>query len=182
MNPNAWKGLAAGIAIGAVAAGAVIFMRTNTLNEQRDAMAQARAAEASLPTTVATVDPNAPTVTVYKTSVCGCCKLWVAYLQENGYNVVTKDISDDQLTAFNKAQGLPMQLESCHTALIDGYLIEGHVPVKDIKKLLAERPPIAGLAVPGMVAGTPGMPGASPQPYDVIAFDKQGRTSVYSKN
>jgi len=181
MTSSAWKGLATGITVGAIGAAAAIYNRTAKLNEQRALMAQAAQAEATLPVPAATVDPHAPTVTVYKTATCGCCKLWVSYLQENGYNVVAKDISDDQLTSFNRDKGLPMQLESCHTALIDGYIIEGHVPVADIQRLLRERPPIAGLALPKMVAGSPGMPGVSDAHYEIIAFDKKGTTSVYSK-
>ena len=182
MTSSAWKGLAVGMGIGtAVAAGAIV-MRTSKQNADRAVLARAEAAEAALPGKVAAVDPTLPTITVYKTATCGCCKLWVSYLQENGYNVVAKDISDAELTTFTEGKGVPKQLESCHTAIVDGYVLEGHVPVADIKKLLAERPPIAGLALPGMVSGSPGMPGSSTAHYDIIAFDKKGATSVYSKN
>jgi len=182
MNASAWKGLAVGIGIGAIAAGAVIFTRAQKLNAERAAMAEAAKAEAALPVSVATADPNAPTITVYKTATCGCCKLWVSYLQENGYNVVAKDISDAELTSFTRDKGVPDELSSCHTAIVNGYVLEGHVPVADIKKMLAEKPNIIGLTVPGMVPGTPGMPGATPQHYDVLAIDKQGHSTVYSKN
>jgi len=76
---------------------------------------------------------------------------------------------------------VPEKLYSCHTALVQGYIIEGHVPADLIRRLLKERPEVAGLAVPGMAVGSPGMEGPNPQPYDVISFDKQGRTSVYAR-
>ena len=86
------------------------------------------------------------------------------------------------LSEVIKRYGVPPDLQGCHTAIVDGYVIEGHVPAADIDRLLAERPQIAGLAVPGMPVGSPGMEveGLEPQPYDVIAFDKQGKTSIYA--
>ncbi|MET0642832.1 MAG: DUF411 domain-containing protein [Candidatus Binatia bacterium] len=77
--------------------------------------------------------------------------------------------------------GVPQRLYSCHTALIDGYVIEGHVPADLIKRILKERPSIVGLAVPGMPVGSPGMEGPNPEPYEVLTFDKQGRTTVYAR-
>ncbi|MFL7839635.1 MAG: DUF411 domain-containing protein, partial [Candidatus Promineifilaceae bacterium] len=84
--------------------------------------------------------------------------------------------------AVKRNQQIPPQLQSCHTAIVDGYIIEGHVPVAEIERLLEERPAIAGLAVPGMPIGSPGMEvdGAADQPYDVIAFDKSGQTQVFA--
>lgn len=86
------------------------------------------------------------------------------------------------MTAVKSQYQVPVQLQSCHTAIVDGYIIEGHVPVAEIERLLAERPDIAGLAVPGMPVGSPGMEveGAVPQPFDVIAFDKSGKTAVFA--
>jgi hypothetical protein len=90
-------------------------------------------------------------------------------------------VSESQLDAIGAKYGVPLQLRSCHTALVQGYVIEGHVPVDAIGRLLKEKPPIVGLAVRGMPIGSPGMDGANPQPYDVLAFDRQGRVSVYAR-
>ena len=101
-------------------------------------------------------------------------------MEENGYRMKVEDVSD--LNAVKKSHQIPAQLQSCHTAIVDGYIIEGHVPAADIERLLAERPAIAGLAVPGMPIGSPGMEvdGAADQPFDVIAFDKAGQTHVFA--
>ena len=101
-------------------------------------------------------------------------------MKENGYRIQVENVSD--LTAVKRNQQIPPQLQSCHTAIVDGYIIEGHVPIADIERLLTERPDIAGLAVPGMPAGSPGMEvgGATDQPFDVIAFDKAGQTQVFA--
>lgn len=101
-------------------------------------------------------------------------------MEGNGYAVQVEDVND--LTAVKRDHQVPPQLQSCHTAIVDGYIIEGHVPVREIKRLLEERPAVSGLAVPGMPVGSPGMElsGAEDQPYDVIAFDTTGRTEVYA--
>ena len=101
-------------------------------------------------------------------------------MEGNGYTVRVENVSD--LTAVKRNQQIPPQLQSCHTAIVDGYIIEGHVPVSEVERLLTERPDIAGLAVPGMPPGSPGMEvdGAADQPFDVIAFDKAGQTQVFA--
>ena len=101
-------------------------------------------------------------------------------MEKNGFAVVTKNVDD--MTAIKARYLIPTELQSCHTAIVDGYVIEGHVPVVEIRRMLDERPDIAGLAVAGMPAAAPGMEGAggSPGPFDVIAFDKEGRTEVYA--
>ncbi len=101
-------------------------------------------------------------------------------MEEHGYTTQVEDVQD--LAAIKSQYHVPPQLQSCHTAIVDGYVIEGHVPIEDIQRLLTERPNIVGLAVPGMPIGSPGMesPGAAPQPYDVIAFDQSGNTQVFS--
>jgi hypothetical protein len=101
-------------------------------------------------------------------------------MEGNGYTVRVENVSD--LTAVKRNQQIPPQLQSCHTAIVDGYIIEGHVPVSEVERLLTERPDIAGLAVPGMPPGSPGMEieGAADQPFDVIAFDKAGKTQVFA--
>jgi hypothetical protein len=101
-------------------------------------------------------------------------------MEENGYAVKVEDVNN--LNAVKQNQQIPSQLQSCHTAIVDGYIIEGHVPVAEIERLLEERPDVAGLAVPGMPIGSPGMEvdGAADQPYDVIAFDKSGEMQVFA--
>jgi hypothetical protein len=105
----------------------------------------------------------------------------VGHLQANGFKVQKKDIFGKQFTDVKSKYGVPQRLYSCHTALIDGYVIEGHVPADLIKRMLKERPAIVGLAVPGMPVGSPGMEGPKPEPYEVLTFDKQGRTTVYAR-
>lgn len=119
-------------------------------------------------------------MTVYKSPSCGCCKSWVTHMQGAGFTV--KVIDMDDLTAVKKNAGVPQKLQSCHTALVGAYVIEGHVPADLVKKMLNQKPQITGLAVAGMVTGSPGMEmGESKDPYDVIAFDRTGKTSVFAK-
>ena len=125
---------------------------------------------------------NKTTVQVYKTSTCGCCSKWVEHLKANGFSVVATDVED--IDAVKTKQGVPTDLSSCHTAIVNGYVVEGHVPASDVARMLKERPKIAGIAVPSMPAGSPGMevPGGKVQPYKVIAFEKGGKTTVYSSH
>ncbi len=118
-------------------------------------------------------------VVVYKSPTCGCCSNWAEYLRDNGLTVKTEDVAD--LSAVKAKLGVPLGLHSCHTAVIEGYVIEGHVPIEPIRRILEERPEIAGLAVPGMPIGSPGMemPGRHADSYDIVAFDEDGNTSVY---
>jgi hypothetical protein len=116
-------------------------------------------------------------ITVYKNAQCGCCAKWVEHLRRNGFNVATHNLAS--VDEIKSAHGVPAQLASCHTAIVDGYVVEGHVPADAIQRLLRQRPRIKGIAVPGMPAGSPGMEGASAQPYDVMSFDAQGKTAVY---
>jgi hypothetical protein len=105
----------------------------------------------------------------------------VGHLRANGFSVQFKDVEESKLLAVKRKYGVPRMLYSCHTALVGGYVIEGHVPADLIKGLLKNRPPLAGLGVPGMPIGSPGMPGPNPQPYEVIAFDRDGKMRVYSR-
>lgn len=118
-------------------------------------------------------------ITVYKDPSCGCCTQWVEYMRAHGFRVTTRDTTnlDDVKATF----GVPRALQSCHTGTVGAYVVEGHVPADLVQKMLRERPAIAGLAVPGMVVGSPGMEGGSPQPYDVIAYTRDGATSVYAR-
>ena len=101
-------------------------------------------------------------------------------MAQKGYTAKVEDVQD--LADVKSRYQVPPQLQSCHTAIVDGYIIEGHVPVSEIERLVTERPDIAGLAVPGMPVGSPGMKveGVDPQPFDVIAFDKSGRTEIFA--
>ena len=121
----------------------------------------------------------ASTLVVTKTAYCGCCKAWVERMKAAGFTVVVKDVADVTPTA--RKLGVPDDLRSCHTAQIGGYAIEGHVPAADIKRLLAQHPKAAGLAIPGMVMGTPGMEhGDHKMPFEVILFDRDGKTKVFA--
>lgn len=120
------------------------------------------------------------TVEVFKTPTCGCCAKWVEHLRGSGFAMKVADLSQADLTAVKAKHNVPRALHSCHTAIVGGYVVEGHIPAADIQRLLKERPAISGLAVPGMPTGSPGMEGPNPQPYEVLTFDKQGRTKVFS--
>lgn len=121
-----------------------------------------------------------PVVEVYKSSTCGCCSKWVAHLEEHGFAVKATDVPN--INRVKEIVGVPEGVASCHTAIVDGYVIEGHVPAEDVRRLLADRPPIAGLAVPGMPLGSPGMEGPNPQPYDVIGFDEDGELTRFASH
>ena len=123
-----------------------------------------------------------PTAVVYKTSSCGCCSMWVDDLKKNGFTVETKDVSAAEVRAVSKAAGLKDDDTSCHTAKIGNYVVEGHVPASDIQRMLKEKPAIAGIAAPGMPQGSPGMEQGSKEPYDVMAFTKDGRSTVFAKH
>ena len=138
-------------------------------------------AEAS-PAAAAPQGAALPVVDVYKDPTCGCCSKWVEHLEGHGFTVRTTDTKD--LTAFKASHGVPSQVRSCHTALVDGYVLEGHVPAADVQRLLDERPALAGLGVPGMPIGSPGMEveGAAAQPYDVLGFDSSGNTRIFASH
>jgi hypothetical protein len=119
-----------------------------------------------------------PPLTVYKDPSCGCCKKWVEHMQASGFTVTAHDDSD--MDALKDHHGVPSGVRSCHTALVGNYVIEGHVPASDVDRLLKEQPQIAGLAVPGMVMGSPGMEGAMSKPYTVVAFQKTGSTTAFA--
>jgi hypothetical protein len=124
------------------------------------------------------VQPDKPEITVYKSPTCGCCAKWVSHLEENGFEVETSDMAN--VTPMKQRLGVPQALSSCHTAVVGGYVVEGHVPADLIKRLLDEKPEVVGLAVPGMPTGSPGMEGPNPKSYDVIAFKKDGGQEVFA--
>jgi len=122
----------------------------------------------------------APAVSVYKTRTCGCCAKWVDHLKANGFAPTVTDVPST--AEYRKQYGVPEQLQSCHTAVVGGYTIEGHVPAADIHRLLKQKPKAKGLAVPGMPMGSPGMEGARVDPYSVLLFSTDGRTTVFQKH
>jgi hypothetical protein len=121
-------------------------------------------------------------VVVYKSPSCGCCGGWVDHMEKNGYPVVVKNI--DEMDQIKERLGVPDAMQSCHTAQVGGYLIEGHVPASDVDKLLSDRPKGAGLAAPGMPMGSPGMevPGEVADKYDVLLFTKEGRARLFKRH
>lgn len=123
---------------------------------------------------------GAPEITVYKSATCGCCSKWVDHLRDAGFKVTTHNRQD--MNQVKQSHGVKYQHRSCHTAVVEDYVVEGHVPAEDIQRLLDGRPAISGLAVPGMPMGSPGMEGKYNDPYEVIAFKKDGGDSVFSKH
>jgi len=121
---------------------------------------------------------ESPRITVYKSPWCGCCEAWVDHLRAGGFAAEVHDVED--LTPIKRIAGVPSGLGSCHTASVNGYAIEGHVPADVIRRLLDERPAVRGLAVPGMPIGSPGMEGPSPEAYAVYAFTADGRARRYA--
>ncbi len=121
-------------------------------------------------------------ITVYKSVSCGCCAKWVDHLKASGFTPSVHD--EENMDAIKDEMGVPTGVRSCHTALLGRYLVEGHVPAEDLRRLLAEHPAVAGLAVPGMPGSTPGMamPGDPHEPYEVVAFDHAGKTTTFAKH
>ena len=153
-------------------------MKTRTLSRRRFAgVSVALAAATVWPARAAPVPP----MEVWKSPSCGCCKDWIAILQREGFKVQTFDEGNN---AARARFGLPARYGSCHTARIGGYVVEGHVPVREIRRLLAEKPDAIGIAVPGMPLGSPGMDGPEyggrRDPYDVLLVHRDGSSRVYA--
>lgn len=145
------------------------FLRTAALTAAGLLVARPRAADAQ----------PLPAMTVYKDPNCGCCEQWVAHVKQAGFAVTVRDTSD--MATVKASMGVPDALGSCHTARVGAYVIEGHVPADVIRKILAEKPAGRGLAVPGMPVGSPGMEqGGRKDRYDILLFDKAGKTRVYA--
>lgn len=118
---------------------------------------------------------------VYKSPTCGCCKKWIQHMEANGFKVTARDMLD--VSPIKMKHGVLPELASCHTAIVDGYVIEGHVPAQDVRRLLRERPKVTGLAVPGMPVGSPGMEyGAHKDRYQVLTFSPSGKTTVFAQH
>ncbi len=150
------------------------------MNTNRRQLLLAGAALALPAAVLAQAKPALPVLQVWKDPNCGCCKDWVAYLQADGFTVQTFDTGN---TAMRRRLQLPERYGSCHTGLIAGYVIEGHVNAREIRRLLAEKPAAIGLAVPGMPVGSPGMDGSiygdRKDPYDVLLVLRDGSSRVY---
>lgn len=153
-------GLAAAVAVGAGA-----FMAVGSGDDGADVPTGAEAAAEMV---------------VYRSPACGCCTAWVEHMREAGFQVRVEDRTD--LAPVKAEMGVPADLSSCHTARVGGYVIEGHVPADDVRRLLAEEPDVKGLAVPGMPVGSPGMEGPNPEPYSVVAFDGEGGREVFARH
>jgi hypothetical protein len=122
-----------------------------------------------------------PQVVVYKSPTCGCCVNWIAHMKQSGFDVKSMDVED--IDKVKRTYGVPPSASSCHTALVDSYVVEGHVPADAVSRMLREKPKIAGLAVPGMPVGSPGMemPGGRKDPFAIVAFEKNGTTTIYER-
>lgn len=119
---------------------------------------------------------------VHLSPSCGCCKAWVKHLERAGFS--PRMVESDDMAATKRAFGVPEQVQSCHTAVVAGYFIEGHVPAPQIRRLLAEKPAVLGLAVPGMPVGSPGMevPGVAPDAYETLLVEADGKTRRYASH
>jgi len=148
----------------------------------RTVLAMCFAVLLSSPASAATDGPLS--IEVWKSPTCGCCGKWVEHLEANGFAVKAKNTSPAMLDRIKRQAGIEETLASCHTGLIDGYAIEGHVPAADIKRLLEERPDAIGLTVPNMPIGSPGMeqPGGETEPYDVLLVKKDGNAEVFARH
>ena len=135
-------------------------------------------------TTQAVAKSPPPSIEVWKSATCQCCGNWVSHLEANGFAVKSNATDTTTLEAIKRDAGIGEKLDACHTAKIDGYVIEGHVPASDIKRLVAERPDAIGLTVPGMPLGSPGMEQADgkTQAYDVLLIKKDGTTEVFARH
>lgn len=161
---------------GAAAAGILLLAACGKAGDaKQSAAAPPAGAQAASPI----VTSDMPLAVVYKSPTCGCCNAWVEHMRQSGFRVETHDTAN--VDPVKDEGHVPMNGRSCHTARVGQYVIEGHVPADVVKKLLAEHPAdVAGLTVPGMVTGSPGMEGPNPQHYDVIAFTRDGQTRVYA--
>lgn len=162
--------MVAGIAA-AVAVGAGAFMAVGSGSDGADARAGADAPTGA---------EAAGEMVVYRSPACGCCTAWVEHMREAGFQVRVEDRTN--LAPVKAEMGVPADLSSCHTARVGGYVIEGHVPASDVRRLLAEEPDVKGLAVPGMPVGSPGMEGPNPERYSVVAFGGEGGREVFARH
>ncbi len=120
---------------------------------------------------------------IFKSATCDCCSKWMAHMHQSGFKLEPKEMANKDLHRFKVHLGLKPGQSACHTALIEGYVIEGHVPAEDVKRLIEEKPDAVGLAVPGMPIGSPGMEdGDRKEPYEVLLIKKDGSTEVFARH
>lgn len=169
-------GLGLGVALVAVGVGSLVVNRPA---QAGDTVVRGESANATLARN-ADVRGNGETIVVYRSPTCGCCKAWEDHMREAGYTVESHETN--AMNVVKAEQGVPAPLHSCHTAMVGGYVLEGHVPAADVVRLLEERPDIAGLAVPGMPPGSPGMdvPGYEDVPFEVFAYSDGGAAEVWA--
>lgn len=163
------------------AAAAVLLLGVQACGEA-ESSATSGADGYAVPAAIAGTVQDAPTIQVYKAPTCSCCGRWVEHLEAEGFDVETIEVNSGELVAVKQARGVDTDLMSCHTAVVGDYVVEGHVPASDIARLLEERPEIAGLAVPGMPTGSPGMEGADREPYEVLTFGGEGERRVWASH
>ena len=175
-NTRIATGFGAGAAL--LAAG-VLMMSSNRTAEAGDSIVRGDARPAA---TAVAARGNGETITVYRTATCGCCKAWEDHMRAAGYTIESVELAQPALDQVKAEHGVPRPLQSCHMGKVEGYVIEGHVPAEDVVRMLAERPDIVGLAVPGMPAGSPGMdvPGRENDPFEVFAFRAEGDAEVWA--
>ena len=128
-----------------------------------------------------TSSANGPAITIMRSASCGCCTRWGEHIAAAGFAIT--DVVTEEMDRVKQQHGIPDELASCHTAVVEGYVIEGHVPASSIQRLLRERPAIKGLTAPGMPMGSPGMdgPGITPESFDVLAIGTDGKTRVFDR-
>lgn len=166
---------------GAAESGAASSSTTSGASTSSAAQSGPPQAAASVTATArASVVPAGTTITVYKSPTCGCCGKWEDHMRSAGFTV--KSVPTNDLDAVKKTHAIPMNMQSCHTGLVNGYIVEGHAPAADIARMLDEKPDIRGIAVPGMPAGSPGMEGAWRDAYDVVTLPKSGTSTVWSRH
>ena len=176
------------IAVVTVLGGAYYFTSTNESNKAVNVNNSAIAQDTTQATLVSVWDKETEAdysgtteMTVYRSPTCGCCGVWVDHAQKHSFKI--EDIKTDEMEALKQKHNIPPELASCHTTIIDGYVMEGHIPADDIKRFLAEKPDnMVGLAVPGMPIGTPGMEAKDiKQPFQVLAFNDKGEVEVFNE-
>lgn len=156
--------------VGVLAAASFAISTAGTLNTTAEEVVQQQTALA----------PESITITVYHSPSCGCCSGWIEHMQAQGFQI--DDRLMDDLEVIKQEHNVPSDLASCHTSIVNGYVIEGHVPAEDVKRLLEEQPDVAGIAVPGMPVGTPGMEaGDQRESFTVISFDQRGNREPFNE-
>lgn len=168
MNQTILRAIALVVAVGSISIGACSNLATSNVPTQQTA------AVAELPSEVRQV-------VSFRSPTCGCCEGWVAHMRANGFEVEDNVVED--IEAVKREHNIPTDLASCHTAIVNGYVIEGHIPAADVSRLLTEKPDVAGIAVPGMPIGSPGMEsGDIQEPYAVYTFTEDGSTEVFQEH